>query len=84
MSWIAKEVKAKILHSIENEWVPVMKLSEEYGISKVTIYGWLKEKWDKVWSYNLQELKRLKKDKEDLLIIIWELIAELNKTKKKN
>ncbi len=84
MSWVSKEIKTKILNAVENEWIPVQKLSEEYGVSKVSIYAWIKEKGEKIWSYNLQELKRLKRDKEDLLIIIWELTAELNKTKKKN
>lgn len=86
MTWVAKEVKQKILSSVKNDGLSVKKLSDEYWVSTVTIYAWMKQeqeqnKWN--W-YNLWELKRLKKDKEDLLLIIWELTAELNKTKKKN
>ena len=86
MTWVAKEIKQKILSSVRNDGLSVKKLSEEYWVSTVTIYAWMRQeqeqnKWN--W-YNLWELKRLKKDKEDLLLIIWELTAELNKTKKKN
>lgn len=86
MSWIAKEIKQKILHSVQNEGVAVSKLSLEYWVSTVTIYSWIKAEWKKnQWKWvNLWELRRLKKDKEDLLLIIWELTAELNKTKKKS
>ena len=85
MSWIAKEIKQKILNSVENEGIAVSKLSQEYWVSKVSIYWWIKAEWAKnQWKWvNLWELKRLKKDKEDLLLIIWELTAELNKTKKR-
>ena len=86
MTAIAKEIKQKILNSVKEEGIAVSKLSQEYWISTVTIYAWIKEEWaQNKWNWvNLWELKRLKKDKEDLLLIIWELTAELNKTKKKS
>ncbi len=86
MTWVAKEIKQKILSWVRNDGVSVKKLSDEYWVSTVTIYAWMREeREDNKWNwYNLWELKRLKKDKEDLLLIIWELTAELNKTKKKN
>ena len=45
MSWISKEVKSKILNSVKNEWIAVSKLSEEYWISTVTIYTWMRRVW---------------------------------------
>lgn len=86
MSWVAKELKQKILSSVKNDGLSVKKLSDEYWVSTVSIYAWMRQEWEQnKWNwYNLWELKRLKKDKEDLLLIIWELTAELNKTKKKN
>ena len=86
MTWISKEVKKKILDSVKNDWIAVSKLSEEYWISTVTIYSWMRKEWEqnKSSTVNLWELNRLKKDKQDLLLIIWELTAEINKTKKKS
>ena len=86
MSWIAKEIKQKILSSIKDDGIAVSKLSLEYGVSKVAIYGWMKDEWstERGSGFNLRELSRLKKDKEDLLLIIWELTAEINKSKKKS
>lgn len=77
-------LKNKILKSVKEDWIWVHQIAEEYWINHKTIYNWLKKEselngWN---SSNLWEIKRLKKDKEDLLIIIWELTAELNKSKK--
>lgn len=86
MTLISKEIKKKILNSVKNEWIAVSKLSEEYWVSTVTIYSWMRKEWEqnKSSAINLWELNRLKKDKQDLLLIIWELTAEINKTKKKS
>jgi len=86
MIWISKEIKKKILNSVKNDWIAVSKLSEEYWISTVTIYSWMRKEWEqnKSSKVNLWELNRLKKDKQDLLLIIWELTAEINKSKKKS
>jgi hypothetical protein len=86
MIWISKDIKKKILNSVKNEWIAVSKLSEEYWVSTVTIYTWMRKEWEqnKSSTVNLWELNRLKKDKQDLLLIIWELTAEINKAKKKS
>ena len=86
MCWFSKELKEKILNSVKNDWIPVSKLSQEYWVSTVTIYSWMRKEWEKNKSstVNLWELNRLKKDKQDLLLIIWELTAEINKSKKKS
>lgn len=82
---INQDLKNKILNSIINEWVSVIKASKEYWVSTITIYKWLKKtQSEDPWKINsLQEIKRLKKDKEDLLLIIWEMQAELSRIKKK-
>jgi len=79
------KLKKKILDSIEKDWITVLNASKEYWISTVTIYAWLKKNVDTNWwnSANFWEIRRLKKDKDDLLLIIWELTAELNLSKKK-
>lgn len=79
------KLKQKILDWIKNDGLTVLKASNEYWVSTVSIYSWLrKEVESNGWnSANLWEIRRLKKDKDDLLLIIWELTAELNLSKKK-
>lgn len=78
-------LKAKIQQRVKNDWIPVIQTAEEYWVHPKTIHNWLnqelKEQW--WWRHNLWEIRRLKKDKDELLLIIWELTAELNKSKKK-
>jgi transposase len=85
MSSTDAKLKQKILDSIKNDGISVSIASKEYWVSTVSIYSWLrKEVESNGWnSANLWEIRRLKKDKSDLLLIIWELKAELNVSKKK-
>lgn len=82
---IWEELKNKILKSIKEDWVKVHKAAEEYWVHHKTIYNWLNQEVKEEWwnNANLWEIRRLKKDKEDLLLIIWELTAEINLSKKK-
>ena len=81
---ISEELKKKILKSVEEDWLPVTKASKEYWVHHKTIYNWLNKNvewnWSTIASY--WEIKRLKRDKDDLLLIIWELTAEINLSKK--
>ncbi len=79
------ELKNKILDAIKNDGISVSQASKEYGVSTVSIYDWLRKgfetfPWEKV---DLWKIRRLEKDKEDLLIIIWAMQLEINKLKKK-
>jgi len=82
---IEESLKNKILDSVKNDWVLVRQASKEYWVHHKTIYNWLnKEVQEENWANaNYAEVKRLRKDKEDLLQIIWELTAEINLSKKK-
>lgn len=80
---ISLELRKKILDSIKNDWISVQEAAKEYNVKSGTIHTWLNRTTESIWWNNNRELQRLKKDKEDLLLIIWELTAELNKTKKK-
>lgn len=81
---IAIELKEKILKSIKEDWISVYKASQEYWIQAKSIYNWLNKSitennWEKA-SY--AEISRLKRDKDDLLLIIWELTKEVKDLKK--
>ena len=79
------ELRTKILKSIKEDWLEVKKAAKEYGVTARAIYNWLKQDTENNWwnTKQLWEIRRLKKDKDDLLLIIWELTAEINKSKKK-
>ena len=81
---IDQNLREKILKTVKNDWISVVQTAKEYWISTKTIHLWLKNEVEENWwtKYASWEIRRLKKDKEDLLLIIWELTAELNKAKK--
>ena len=82
---VPEELKNKILDSVKNNWIPVSQASKEYWVWAQTIRWWLKkEVTTNGWWVDIRELNRLKKDKEDLLKLVWALSMELDKVKKKN
>lgn len=86
MTRIPIQLKEKILEAIKDDGLTTQQASEEYGVKIGTIHYWLRQQvendgtWEKV---HLWKLRRLEKQNEDFLLIIWELTAELNKIKKK-
>jgi len=83
---VPQELKEKILDAVQNDGISVSQASREYGVSTPSIHAWLKKElentsWERV---DMREVNRLRKDKDDLLKLIWALTAELDKTKKKN
>ncbi len=83
---IAIELKEKILKSIKEDWLSAYKASQEYWIWVKSIYNWLNKSITENNSEKASyaELNRLKKDKDDLLLIIWELTKEVKDLKKKS
>lgn len=78
---IATEVKTEILGKVKSgEKVSV--LSKQYGVSEVTIYSWLKSKTQQTAS--LSELRRIKKENEELKTIVGSMSLELAKLKKRS
>lgn len=80
MKSIAKEVKEEVLSKIKLG-EPAATITEQYGISVKTIYGWLR--WTTINKVSWMEHIRLKKENEQLKEIIGVLTLELEKTKKK-
>lgn len=86
MSRIPIQLKEKILEAIIDEGLTTQQASEEYWVKVGTIQYWLRQQVEKdgTWeSVHLWKVRRLEKQNEDFLLIIWELTAELNKLKKK-
>ncbi len=81
---IDKDLKQKILNSINLDGLSVTKASQEYWVTTKTIYNWLNKSITQNSSEKATyaELSRLRKDKDDLLLIIWRLTKELKDTKK--
>jgi hypothetical protein len=82
---IWEELKKKILKSVQEDGLQVKLAAKEYWVHHKTIYNWLNKEVEWNWWTNASywEIKRLKRDKDDLLLIIWELTAEINLSKKK-
>lgn len=79
-SKIAPEVKAEVLSKIK-AGESVASLSEKYGVSVKTIYGWLR--WETSNKVSWVEYSRLKKENQTLKEIVGVLTLELQKSKKK-
>ncbi len=77
---IAKEVKEEILGKVK-AGEGVASLSEKYGVSTKTIYGWLRGKATHHVSW--MEHIRLKKENQQLKEIIGVLSLEIEKSKKR-
>ena len=80
MTGISTEVKREILEKVKaGEKVAV--LAQQYGVSDRTIYSWLRGKAQGTASY--MELRRTKKENEELKLIVGALTMELTKLKKR-
>ena len=83
---VPEELKEKILRAVQYEGIAVSQASREYWVSSQSIHAWLRKEVshrDTREQVDMREVQRLRKDKEDLLKLIWSLNFELEKTKKK-
>jgi len=87
---IPKEIKNQILENIKENGKSVSQMSQEYWVATQTIYAWIKNdteyKNTNSWWYSrsaVLEINKLKKEKQDLLNIIWSLTVVVEKVKKK-
>lgn len=77
---INAEVRAEILTKVKSG-ESVVVLSQQYGVSDKTIYGWLRKK--ALEAVSLLAHNRIKKENSQLKQIIGVLTFELEKFKKK-
>ena len=80
MAGISKEVKEEILSKIKSR-ARVSDVSKDYGVSTKTIYYWLRGKADAGTS--IVEVRRLRKENEELKAIVGALTMDLTKLKKR-
>lgn len=81
MAGISKEVKEEILSKVK-AGAKVVDVSKDYGVSTKTIYYWLRGKADA--GANVMEVRRLRKENEELKAIVGALTMDLTKLKKRS
>jgi transposase-like protein len=77
----APEVKDQIINRIKNDGVSVMQAAKDHGISEATIYGWISKKVE--GQPTISEIIRLKKENQQLLVLVGEITLKLSETQKK-
>lgn len=81
MAGISKEVKEEILSKVKSG-ARVVDVSKDYGVSTKTIYYWLRGKADS--GASAVEVRRLRKENEELKAIVGALTMDLTKLKKRS
>lgn len=76
---IEQEIRDKIVDKIKNDGMSATKAAQEFGISANTIYSWLGK--GKIGSDTL-EIGKLKRENQQLKMIIAELMLDSSKGKK--
>lgn len=76
---INQEIKDKIADKIKSDGLSVAQAAKEFGINSNTVYGWLGK--GKIGSDTL-ELSKLRRENQQLKIIIAEVMLDSDKGKK--
>ncbi len=77
---VSKDLKNQILERIKTSGKSIKEISDEHGISKTTIYEWLKSGVEGTTS---KEVIKLEKENRELKQIIGELTVQLGVGQKK-
>lgn len=78
---ISLEVKDQIINRIKNEGVSVAEAAKDHGISDGTIYGWIAKKVE--GQPTISENIKLKRENEQLKMLVGEITLKLSETQKK-
>ena len=78
---IAPELKEQILNRIKNDGVSVVQAAKEHGIAEGTIYAWIAKKTE--GQPTLSELIKLKRENEQLFMLLGEITLKLSESQKK-
>lgn len=79
---IAPDLKEQIITRIRTEGVTVKQAAADHGLSDRTIYQWLQRGAD--GGPTTSEVVRLRKERDELLLLIGELTVKLSATQKKS
>lgn len=78
---VALEVKEQIINRIKNDGVSVSEAAKEHGLSENTIYGWLAKKTE--GAPTISETIKLKRENDQLKMLVGEITLKLSETQKK-
>lgn len=78
---IAPDIKGQIINRIKNEGVTVVQAAKDHGIAENTIYAWIAKKVD--GGPTNSELIKLKRENDQLKILLGEITLKLSETQKK-
>lgn len=78
---IAPEIKEQIINRIKNDGVTVKQISEEHGIPESTIHTWIARKVE--GQPTLGDVIKLKRENDQLKILLGEITLKLSETQKK-
>ena len=77
---ISEDAKQKIIERIRNEGLSVPQASEEFGVSRNTIYNWIGAKAE--GEPSIMEISKLKRENMELKQIIGGLTLSMERGKK--
>lgn len=77
---IAPDVKEQIINRIKNDGVSVIQAAQDHGVAEGTIYGWIAKKVDGV---STSEVIKLKRENDQLKMLLGEITLKLSETQKK-
>lgn len=78
---VAPDVKEQIINRIKNDGITIVQAAEEHGISKSTIQTWIARRVE--GEPSLGEIIKLKRENDQLKMLIGEITLKLSETQKK-
>ncbi len=77
---IAPDMKEQIINRIKNDGISVVQAAKDHGIAENTIYGWIAKKVDGV---SQSDIIKLKRENDQLKMLLGEITLKLSETQKK-
>lgn len=78
---VASEVKEQIINRIKNDGLTIKQVAEEHGIPESTIATWIARRVD--GQPSLGDLIKIKKENDQLKMLLGEITLKLSETQKK-
>lgn len=78
---IALDLKEQIINRIKNDGVTVAQASLDHGVHEKTIYNWIAKKTE--GNASLSDVLKLKRENDQLKMLLGEITLKLSETQKK-